>query len=89
MLNTGDANLDESFEPPSMSMGPTPEVLCCCQDDFIAVTVRRKGLVCVYDFSSGSLALVGQSRLGQYVLDAAIRSSNVDGEAELNALQCN
>jgi len=88
VLDTGDASLDESFEPPSMSMGPTPEVLCCCQDDFIAVTIRRKGLVCVYDFSSGSLALVGQSRLDQYVLDAAIRPSNVDGEAELVLLLC-
>ena len=88
VLDSGDANLDESFVPPSMSMGPTPEVLCCCQDDFIAVTIRRKGLVCVYDFSSGSLALVGQSRLAQYILDVAIRSSNVDGEAELVLLLC-
>ena len=88
VLDMGNANLDESFEPPAMSMGPSPEVLCCCHDGFIAVVIRRQGLVFVYDFSSGNLALVGQSRLGQYVVDAAIRPVNVDAEAELVLLLC-
>ena len=43
-----------------------------------------------YDFSSDDeLILVGKSRLGQYVVDAAIRSSDVvDDSVELVALLC-
>ena len=33
-----------------------------------------------FDFSSEELNLVGQSRVGQYVVDAAIRPSNADSE---------
>jgi len=88
VLDVSDANKDELFEPPSMSMGSTPEVLCCCHEGFIAVAIRREGLVVVYDFSTDNLALVGQSRLGQYIVDAAIRSNNVDTEAELILLLC-
>jgi len=88
VLDIGDTTLDESYEPPSMSMGPSPEALCCCHDGFIVVAVRRKGLVFAYDFSSGDLILVGQSGLGQYIVDAAIRSSDVDGEVELVLLLC-
>jgi hypothetical protein len=88
VLDVGD--VDESYEPPSMSMGHTPEVLCCCHDEFIVVVIRRKGFVLAYDFSSDNeLILVGKSRLGQYVVDAAIRSSDVvDESVELVALLC-
>jgi len=84
----GGANLDDSYATPSMSMGPLPEALCCCHDDFIVAVIRKKGLVFAYDFSSGDLVLVGNSELGQYIVDAAIRSSNVDGEVELVLLLC-
>ncbi|KAL7540930.1 hypothetical protein ACHAXR_010494, partial [Thalassiosira sp. AJA248-18] len=87
-MGAADFNLDESYYPPSMSMGPSPEALCCCHDGFIAVVIRRIGLVFAYDFSSGELFLVGKSGLGQYVVDAAIRSSNLDGEVELVLLLC-
>ena len=88
VLDVGD--VDELYEPPSMSMGHTPEVLCCCHDEFIVVVIRRKGFVLAYDFSSDNeLILVGKSRLGQYVVDAAIRSSDVvDESVELVALLC-
>lgn len=90
VLDTSDVDGDESYEPPSMSMGLTPEVLCCCHDGFIVVIIRRKGFVLAYDFSSDDeLILVGKSRLGQYVVDAAIRSSDVAEESvELVALLC-
>ena len=88
VLDLGDEELDESYDPPSMSMGPSPEVLCCCNDGFIVTAVRRKGLVFAFDFSDGDLTLIGKSNLGQYVVDVAIRSGNVDGEAELILLLC-
>ena len=88
VLDMGDANLDDSYTPPSMSMGPLPEALCCCHDDFIVAVIRRKGLVFAFDFSNGDLIMAGKSGLGQYVVDAAIRSSNVDGEVELVLLLC-
>ena len=70
---------DELYEPPSMSMGQTPEVLCCCHNGFIVAAIRRRGLVFAYDFSDGvDLILVGQSQVGQYIVDAAIRSRDVD-----------
>ena len=73
-----------------MSMGHTPEVLCCCHDDFIVVVIRRKGLIFAYDFSSeDELVFIGKSKLRHYVVDAAIRSSDVSfGSVELVALLC-
>lgn len=88
VLDMGDTNWEDSYEPPSMSMGASPEALCCCHDGFIVAVIRRKGLVFAYDFLSGDLILVGQSQLGQYVVDAAIRSNNVEGEVELVVLLC-
>jgi len=88
---------DESFDPPPMSMGVSPEVLICCNQDFIVAVIRSKGLVFVYNFStnfwesggqsmgSGNLALVGKHELGRYVVDAAIRP-NGDDKVELVAL---
>ncbi|KAL3810747.1 hypothetical protein ACHAXA_008560 [Cyclostephanos tholiformis] len=89
VLDLDDVN-DESHEPPSMSMGYTPEVLCCCHDGFIVVVVRRKGFILAYDFSSDDeLILVGKSQLGRYVVDAAVRSSNTaDESVELVVLLC-
>mmetsp|Transcript_11502 Transcript_11502/g.18251 ORF Transcript_11502/g.18251 Transcript_11502/m.18251 type:complete len:116 (-) Transcript_11502:138-485(-) len=85
----GGADIDnESYPSPSMSMGPLPEALICCHDDFIVAVIRKKGLVFAYDFSSGDLVLVGKSGLGQYVVDAAIRSGNADGDAEVVLLLC-
>ncbi|KAL7430349.1 hypothetical protein ACHAXH_002811 [Discostella pseudostelligera] len=80
VLDFGDVNMDtEMFEPPSLSMGHTPEVLCCCHNGFIVAAVRRSGFVFVYDFSGdGDIILIGQNRLGHYIVDAAIRSC--DGE---------
>merc|ERR1712216_730778 len=80
--------LDGDSYPPLMSMGPLPEALCCCHDDFIVAVIRRKGLVFAYDFSGGDLVLVGKSALGQYVVDAAIRSGNAGCEVELVLLLC-
>lgn len=88
---------DESFDPPPMSMGLSPEVLICCSQNFIVAVIRSKGLVFAYDFpaniwesggqlrSSGDLSLVGKHGLGRYVVDAAIRP-NGDDQVELVAL---
>ncbi|KAL9183263.1 hypothetical protein ACHAXT_005050 [Thalassiosira profunda] len=85
----GPAEAGEFFEPPSMSMGASPEALCCCHGGFIAVIVRSRGLVYAYDFSSNEdLVLVGKTTLGQYIVDAAIRSSGVKDRAELVLLLC-
>ena len=68
---------DESYDPPPMSMGLSPEVLVCCCDDFIVVVIRRKGLILAYDFT-GDLSLVVKHELERYVIDAAIRPSGDD-----------
>jgi hypothetical protein len=88
VLDLDGVDEDESYEPPSMSMGYTPEVLCCCHDGFIFVIIRRQGFVLAYDFSSDDeLILVGKTRLGQYVVDAAVRSSDIaDDSVELVVL---
>ena len=83
-----DETPDKCYTTPSMSMGPLPEALCCCHGDFIVAVIRTKGLVFAYDFSTGDLGLVGSSGLGHYIVDAAIRPSNVDGEVELVLLLC-
>ena len=90
VLNRTDVHVEDEYEPPSMSMGHTPEVLCCCHDDFIVVVIRRKGLIFAYDFSSeDELVFIGKSKLRHYVVDAAIRSSDVSvGSVELVALLC-
>jgi len=87
VLDFGGTDSD-GFAPPSMSMGPLPEALCCCHDDFIVAVIRRKGAVFAYDFSSGDLVLIGKSDVGQYIVDAAIRSSSVENEVELVLLLC-
>lgn len=98
ILDMGIADVDGEAEPPSMSMGSSPEALICCHDGFVTCVLRRKGLVFAYDFSSrgGSvdtsdceLVLVGKSGLGQYIVDAAIRSFGISGdEVELVLLLC-
>merc|ERR1712032_557583 len=84
----GNSNSDDSYAIPSMSMGPSPEALCCCHEDFIIAIIRNKGLVFAYGFSSGDLVSVGNRSLGRYIVDAAIRSTNIDGEVELVLLLC-
>ena len=88
VLDVEDDSLVESFGCPPMSMGTSPEVLCCCKDGFIVAIMRRTGLVFAYDFSSGNLLLAGKSRLGQYIVDGAIRAGDVEGEVELALLLC-
>lgn len=75
---------DESYDPPPMSMGLSPEVLVCCCGDFIVVVIRRKGLILAYDFT-GDLSLVVKHELERYVVDAAIRP-NGDDRVELVCL---
>jgi len=83
---------NESFAPPPMSMGSSPEVLVCCNQDFIVAVIRSRGLVFAYDFTTDlmesggqSLSLVGKHELGRYVVDAAIRP-NGDNQVELVTL---
>ena len=78
---------DSSYVAPQLSMGTSPEALCCCHDGFIVVTTRN-GVVFAYNFSSGVLSFIGRIELGQYVVDAAIRSGNSNHEVELVVLLC-
>jgi hypothetical protein len=79
---------DASFDAPPLSMGSSPEALCCCHDSFIVAIIRKQGLVFAYNFTSGNLSLVGRIMLGHYVVDAAIRCGNSDNKVELVALLC-
>ncbi|KAL7470716.1 hypothetical protein ACHAXS_010969 [Conticribra weissflogii] len=83
VLDIEDESSIEAFEPPHMSMGSSPEALCCCKNGFIVTVIRRMGLVFIYDFSNGDLSLVGKSRLTQYIVDAAIREGDVHNEADV------
>ena len=80
---------DESFDPPPMSMGISPEVLICCNQDFIVAVIRSRGIIFAYDICettvSSDLANIGKYELGRYIVDAAIRP-NGDNEVELVAL---
>mmetsp|Transcript_18309 Transcript_18309/g.38499 ORF Transcript_18309/g.38499 Transcript_18309/m.38499 type:complete len:318 (+) Transcript_18309:3-956(+) len=82
VLDINDEDSVESFEPPPMSMGSSPEALCCCRDGFIVAIIRRLSLVFVYDFSNGDLAHVGKCRLNQYIVDAAIREGDAHNGAD-------
>lgn len=77
-----------SYAAPPLSMGNTPAALCCCHDGFIVVAIRKNGLVFAYDLSNDDLSIVGRITLGQYVIDAAIRSGNTDNEVESVLLLC-
>lgn len=79
---------DVSFDAPPLSMGSSPEALCCCHDNFIVAIMRKQGLAFAYNFTCGNLSLVGRIMLGHYVVDAAIRSGNSDNEVELVILLC-
>ena len=80
---------DESFDPPPMSMGVSPEVLVCCNKHFIVAVIRSRGVIFAYDFreasGGGELAYIGKHELGRYIVDAAIRPNGED-EVELVAL---
>ena len=81
-------NLDDSsYAAPQLSMGTSPEALCCCHNGFVIVTMRN-GVVSAYDFSSGDLSLVGRIVLDRYVVDVAIKSGNSNHEVELVILLC-
>lgn len=88
VLDIGGGSSLDSYNPPAMSMGTSPEVLCLCLDGFIVAILRRNGLVFSYDFSSGQLSLVGKSQLGCYVVDGAMRASDDEGYVELVLLLC-
>ncbi|KAL3788523.1 hypothetical protein HJC23_006561 [Cyclotella cryptica] len=77
-----------TFDAPPLSMGSSPEALCCCHDSFIVAIMRKQGLVFAYHFTGGNLSLVGRIMLGHYVVDAAIRSGNASNEVELVSLLC-
>ena len=88
VLDIGDS-LDEKFDPPLLSMGATPEVLCCTFADFIVAVVRREGTVFAFSFSSDAgLVPVGKSRLGQYIVDATLRGGSEPGVVEVVLLLC-
>lgn len=86
ILDVGD--IFEEYSSPPMSMGTSPEAFCCCHGGFIVVVMRRIGMIFAYDFTSAYLSLVGKSKLGQYVVDAAIRSSGVQDQTEVVLLLC-
>ena len=88
VLDIGDS-FDEKFDPPPLSMGSTPEVLCCTLADFIVAVVRREGTVFAFNFSNDAgLVPVGSSRLGQYIVDATLRSGSEAGVVEVVLLLC-
>lgn len=75
--------LGVEFAEPTMAMGTSPAVICCCHENTIVAAVRRKGLVAAYQFADSSLEFVGQKHVNQYIVDAAIRPGEVEGEKEI------
>ena len=69
----GDSEQEHPVLEPTMAMGTTPQVYLCSHDKYIVAGLRSKGIVLVYELHDGSLKLVGQENLGQYIVDAGIR----------------
>ena len=76
---------------PTMAMGTTPQVHLCSYGRYIVVALRSKGIIYVYELEEGSLQLVGQQNLGQYIVDAGIRRGGGEkkgGDVEIVLLLC-
>ena len=74
---------------PSLAMGTTPRAFLLCHEDVIIVILRKQGLIYAYTFDSGELTLIGQTNVGQYVVDATVGAGELKGEIELVLLLCN
>ena len=72
-----------AYEAPTLAMGSWPEILCCSLGSTIVVIVRRKGLVVAYELADTGLELIAQEHVGQFVVDAVMRYSAVEGGAEI------
>jgi hypothetical protein len=87
----GSAHIDVNgvqYDAPPLSMGTSPEALCCCQDGFIVAVMRTNGLVIAYDFTNEKLSLVDSITLGCYVVDAAMQPGSNGNEVEVVLLLC-
>jgi hypothetical protein len=76
---------------PTMAMGTNPQVHLCSYGRYIVVALRSKGIIYVYELEEGSLQLVGQQNLGQYIVDAGIRrggGEKKEGDVEIVLLLC-
>ncbi|KAL3780138.1 hypothetical protein ACHAWO_008198 [Cyclotella atomus] len=78
-----DVDDTKSYDAPPLSMGTSPEALCCCHKGFIVAVMRKNGLVFAYYLTNGTLSIIGRIDIGHFVVDAAIRSGSADHEVEL------
>ena len=86
----GDSEQDHPVLEPTMAMGTTPHVYLCSHGKNIVVGLRSKGIVLVYELHDGSLKLVGQQNLGQYIVDVGVRpgGDTEKGDIEIVLLLC-
>lgn len=78
---------DTSYECPSkLVMGDSPNVIVLCHDDHIVLAMRQYGLIVAYAFSEEGLSLLGLSPLKKFIVDATVRSGEIEGEIEVVAL---
>mmetsp|Transcript_17102 Transcript_17102/g.24258 ORF Transcript_17102/g.24258 Transcript_17102/m.24258 type:complete len:282 (-) Transcript_17102:639-1484(-) len=90
-VSIGNADIEgaslESINEPTMAMGTSPAIFCCCLGDIIVVIIRKRGRVLVYQYKDNLPIKIGQKDVKQYVVDAAIRRG-AEEEIEVVLLLC-
>ena len=64
---------DVRYSAPAMAMGTAPAAFCLCCQTYIIVILRDQGYLVAYRYVDGKLNFVDETKLGRYVVDAAIR----------------
>jgi hypothetical protein len=81
---------DIIYDAPTMAMGSSPPILCLCWKKYVVIIIRDRGLLVYYQFfeQKNKMSLVSKYEFNRYVIDAGIKSSEIDDGIQISALVC-
>lgn len=72
--------LDSLITEPTMVMGTLPPIFCLCCGYHVVIILRSIGILVTYIFIDGEFCFKDIKELGHYVVDAAIKRSQMNGK---------
>lgn len=79
---------EDLLDAPTMAMGTSPLAFSLCCNNYVIVILRDLGYLVAYRFEDNQLELVNDTKLGSYVVDAAVKVQSESGGIDIVTLVC-